>query len=98
MLRGLSPPYEAGSAQLASRADAATVAPGVTVDAVTFVAGMGVLQDEVDELRAAEALRQRPGVGLVDPHERRMQHEARLHAEVDGGLQGLDGVVAAVRI
>jgi hypothetical protein len=35
---------------------------------------------------------------LVEPHQRRVQHEAFVHAEIERHLQCLDGVVAAVGI
>ncbi len=42
--------------------------------------------------------RQLPGRGLVEPHQRRVQFERSGHAEIERGLQRLDGLVAAIRI
>src|SRR5438045_3558583 len=47
--------------QLASRAGAAAVAPGVALVAAAAVAAMRVLEDELHELVAAELLRHAPG-------------------------------------
>ena len=43
-------------------------------------------------------MRQREGRRLVDPHQRRMDDEAPVHAEIERDLHRLDGVVAAIRI
>ena len=42
--------------------------------------------------------RERPGRGLVEPHQRRMQFKLSVHSEIECGLQGLDGLIAAIRI
>ena len=62
------------------------------------IAGVRVFNDQFDQPLAAEFLRQRPCVGLVAPHQRRMQFERTRHAEVERDIQRLDGVVAAVGI
>ena len=54
--------------------------------------------DQVDQPCPAEIMRQLPGRGLVQPHQRRMQFELSRHAEIERGLQRLDGLVAAIRI
>ncbi len=84
--------------QLTRRAGAAAVAPVVAVRAVAEVAGVGLLEDQVEQRRSAEVLRQFEGRRLVDPHQRRVQNKAALHAEIERHLQRLDAVVAAVRI
>ena len=50
----------------------------------------------VNGARAAEILREGPGLSLVEPHQRRLQHEAALHADIERDLHGLDGVVLRV--
>ena len=65
---------------------------------VPLVAGQGFASDEFDKRRASEVIGERPGLGLVDPHQRRLEHQSALHTEIQGDLQGLDGVVPAVRI
>jgi hypothetical protein len=72
--------------------------PVLARPARAFVAGVGVLEDDLDQRLATQFLGERPGFGLVEPHQRRVQHEAPVHAEVQGDLQRLDGVVAAVGI
>jgi hypothetical protein len=57
-----------------------------------------VFQDDLDQRFAGQLLGKRPGRGLVEPHQRRVQHEALVHAEAERDLQRLDGVVAAIGI
>ena len=59
---------------------------------------MGVLDDQVDERRAAQPPGHLPGAGLVDPHERRLDGEGRVHAKRQRPGQGLERVVAAVGV
>ena len=59
---------------------------------------MAVLDDEIDQRPPAQRLCETPGLGLVEPHQRGVQHEAVLHAEVERDLQRLDRVVAAIGI
>ena len=59
---------------------------------------MGLLDQQIDQRIPAEFLREREGFRLVDPHQRRVQDEPALHAEIERELHGLDGVVAAIRI
>ena len=65
---------------------------------VAEVAAMGLLDHQIKQGLAADCFRQREGAGLVDPHQRRVQHEAAVHAEPERDLHGLDGVVAAIGI
>ena len=51
----------------------------------------GVFADQIDQRGAAEFVRQLPGAGLVQPHQRRVQFELPGHAEIERGLQRLDG-------
>ena len=62
------------------------------------VTAMGVLDNEIEQGRAAEVLGHGEGRRLVDPHQRRMDDEAPVHAEAQRDLHGLDGVVAAIGI
>src|SRR5208283_4780036 len=66
--------------------------------AVAAVAGMRLQADDVDQRRAGEPFGHPPGFRLVDPHERRLDHEADVHAEVQRDLHRLHRIVAAVRI
>src|SRR3954471_12890187 len=52
-------------AQVARRAEAAAIAPRVTLGALAHVAGMGVLDDEVNQRIASEILGEGPGLRLV---------------------------------
>src|SRR5215475_11504917 len=67
--------------QRAGRAAAAAVTPVVPVRAVAHVAGMRVLQHDMHELGATDLVDKRKSLRLVDPHQRRVDHEALLHAE-----------------
>src|SRR5215475_12590431 len=84
--------------QPAGRTGPAAIAPVVPARTVAEIAGVGVLDQHIDELIAADRMGEREGRRLVDPHQRRMDHEAPLHAEIERQLHGLDGVVAAIRI
>src|SRR3569623_1552372 len=88
----------AGCPKHTGRAGAAAIAPVVQMVAVAVIAGMRVMADDVDERIAAELVGQGPSVGLVDPHQRRVDDEAALHAEIERELYRLHGVVAAIRI
>ena len=57
-----------------------------------------MLNDYMHQRVSAERLGQLPCVCLVNKHERRMEHEAAIHPEIERDLKRLDGVVAAVRI
>ena len=66
--------------------------------AVAQVAGVRMLDDQLDESGAAERFRQLPRRRLVEPHQRRLDDEALVHAQVERDLQRLQRVVAAVGI
>ncbi|KAH2818100.1 hypothetical protein KXV85_003887, partial [Aspergillus fumigatus] len=51
--------------------------------ALTEIAGVGVLADQVDQPCSAKIMRQFPGARLVEPHQRRVQLEILRHAEVE---------------
>jgi hypothetical protein len=68
------------------------------VRAISEVAGVRPLDDDLDQRRPAQLLGEAPGTRLVDPHQRRVQDEAPFHAEVQRHLQRLNRVVAAVRV
>ncbi len=91
----LLPIGEAGGAEVAGGAVAAAIAPGVPVGAVAAIAGVGVFDDQGHQ---AGRVRHRPGLRFVEPHQRGFEHEAALHAQVEGELHGLDGVIAAIGI
>jgi hypothetical protein len=84
--------------QLASRAAAAAVAPIMAMRAIPKVAGVGVFFDEVHQCLAAELLRQLPRLRFVDPHERRFNRKAFVHAERQRQLHGFHRVVAAIGV
>jgi hypothetical protein len=56
------------------------------------------IDDQAHECFAAERLREAPGLRLGEPHERRLEREARVHAQAERDLQRLDRVVAAIGI
>ena len=91
----LCPPF---GAKAAGRTGTAAVSPIVPDGALTEVATVGRLQNEVDEDGAAERFREAPGRRFVSPHQWRFQHKSCVHAEVHGELHGFDRVVAAIRI
>ena len=66
--------------------------------AVAEIAGVGLGEKKIDHGLAADLMRQRKSARLVDPHQRRMDDEAPIHAERQRQLHRLDGVVAAIRI
>src|SRR6266853_5655739 len=80
--------------QLAGGAFAAAPAPLVPFP-VAEIAGVGEFKDDIDERLAAEFLRHLESRGLVDPHERRLDGAAPVHAQAERDLQRLQGVVAA---
>ena len=57
-----------------------------------------MLQHDPHQLLAADVVGQREGLRLVDPHQRRIHHEALLHAEIERDLQRLQRIVAAIGI
>src|SRR5262245_9427720 len=94
-----SPPsLEATLAQRAGRAFATAMAPGLPWPALAHVAGVRLLEHDLDQLLAAQLGRELPGLRLVEPHQRRVQHEAAVHAEIERDLQRLQRVVAAIGI
>src|SRR5438309_1979915 len=70
-------------AQLARRAFSAAVAPVVANRAVAQIAAVGFLDQKSHEPLPAELMRKVECCRLVDPHQRRMDHEAPLHAEIE---------------
>src|SRR5882672_128547 len=73
-------------AQSAGRALAAAITPVVPRTAFAEIAGVGVFPDQVDQPCPAEIIRQLPGAGLVQPHQRGVQFERLGHAEVERHL------------
>ena len=92
------PLLEALGAELASRAGAAAIAPGVALAPLAAIAGVGVLDDEIGERIAAELVRKLPGLCLGEPHQRRVDDEGDFGAEPDRLLKRAQGRVAAIRI
>src|ERR1700704_6216880 len=84
--------------QPAGRAAPAAIAPVVAPRAVAQIAGVGLLDQEIDEILAGNLVPERKGRRLVDEHQRRMDDEAALHAEIERQLHRLHGVVAAIGI
>ena len=70
----------------------------MALPAFARVAGMALLQNQVHQGRAAQFFGQFPGSTLAQPHQRRVQDKAAVHAQIERHLHGLDAVVAAVRI
>ena len=74
------------------------MAPGMQCAALAKIAGVRVAPDDLDERRPAKLFGEPPCCRLVDEHQRRVQHEAAIHAEIERDLHRLDGVVAAIGI
>ena len=66
--------------------------------AVALVAGMGFNPNQLHQRVAAQVMRQLPGLGLVQPHQRRVDAQAALQPQVQRQLLGLHGVVAAIGV
>ncbi|CFP58709.1 Uncharacterised protein [Bordetella pertussis] len=66
--------------------------------ALAQVAGMAVLDHHVDQRLPAQPVGQLPGLGLVQPHQRRLDGDPRTQPQAQRYLLRLDGVVAAVRV
>ena len=81
--------FETSGSKRTSRAGAAACAD----DAV--VAGERIMRDILQD---AQLIRERTGLGLIQPHERRMNAEGVFHREVECGVARLDKCIAAVRI
>ncbi|KAF5291920.1 hypothetical protein FQR65_LT20373 [Abscondita terminalis] len=88
----------AGERRSQRGAGGAAVAPVVQGFACALVAGVSVAADEVDQGVATEVVGHLPGLGLVDPHQRRVDAQAPLQAQVQGQLHGFHGVVAAIGV
>jgi len=86
----------ARAAQFTGRACTATISPIVVRVVVALIAGMCFVSDERDECIASQSLGQSPSLRLVDPHQRRFDDEAGIQAKVQGNLQCLKCIVAAV--
>jgi len=66
--------------------------------AVAEVAGVRVLDDQLDEHVSAEVMRPIPRPGLIHVHEWGLDLERRIHAERERLAQRLQGFVAAVGV
>ena len=60
--------------------------------------GYVVIVNQIHQGLATQVLGHAPGVGLVDPHERGFDQEPFVHAQGQGELHGLHGVVAAIGV
>src|SRR5262245_53927814 len=92
------PFVETAGAKLAGRTGAAAIAPNVALPPRAAIAAMSLFDDESDESLAAEPFGERPGLGLGEAHQRRLDSEGNLRAESDRLLQSAKGCVAAVGI
>jgi Insecticide toxin TcdB middle/N-terminal region/Insecticide toxin TcdB middle/C-terminal region/Salmonella virulence plasmid 65kDa B protein len=90
--------FPAGAPQHASRAMAAAETPLAAIGAVAEIAAVCLVADQLDECVAAEIAGQRPGCGLVAPHQRRPDHKPMIHAERQGRLKCLQRIVATIGI
>src|SRR5262249_53008528 len=79
--------------QAACVAIAAAVAPVVAARALAKIAAMAFLQNEVDQLLPPKVAGQLPGGCLVPPHQRGVEDYPARQTQIEGRLQGLDGVV-----
>ena len=84
--------------QFARRALAAAIAPGMAMRPVAEVAGVRVLDDEVDEPFAAKARRQLPRSGLVEEHQRRFDRHWPVEPKRQRLGKSLHGIVPAIGI
>ncbi len=66
--------------------------------AVAKVAGVAFLDDQIDQRLATEVVRQGPGLSLRQPHQRGLDDEAPIHAEIQRRLERVQGVAAAVGV
>src|SRR5690242_20535996 len=66
--------------------------------AVAEVTAVGFLADQLDELVAAERVRQSPGCSLIAPHQGGVNDETTVHPERQCRLQRLQGVVSAIGV
>src|SRR5438034_1367158 len=62
------------------------------------IASVRVLADQIDQRCPAEIARELPGRSLVQPHQRRVQFESRVHAEIERALQRPNSRIATIRI
>ncbi len=74
------------------------MAPDMEFAAFTPIAGVRLRDDEIHQAIAAQIAGELPGCRFVDPHQGRVQYEPLLHSQIQGDLERLDGVVAAIRI
>src|SRR6202042_874568 len=74
-------------AQHTRRAFAAAITPIMARAAFAEIAGVGMFADQIDQPCPAEFVRQLPGRGLVQPHQRRVQLEGPRHSEAECRLQ-----------
>src|SRR5205085_11739209 len=89
---------QAAQPPLAGGTIAAAIAPGMVLRADAEVTAVVLYEDQLDELVAAERVRESPGCSLIAPHQRGVNDETMIHAERQCRLQRLQGVVAAVGI
>lgn len=66
--------------------------------AVSAIAGVASLADELHQRLAAQPIRQRPGLRLVAPHEGCVNDETRLHSKVQGKLHRFNCVISTIRV
>src|SRR5262249_45376404 len=85
-------------AKLAGRTGAAAIAPGMPRAPLAAIAGMAYFDHQPDQSLAAELMRKLPGLGLRQPHQRRVDGEGNLGAEPDRLSKRAQRRVAAIGI
>ena len=65
---------------------------------ISVIASVGFDPNEVNKQFASQFISKAPRRSLVQPHERRVNHKAALHAQVQCRLECLQGIVATVGI
>lgn len=80
---------QAAAAQIASRTGTATIAGNAVV------AGERLLAHGVE---VAVVIRQCPGLGLVEPHQRGLEANGAIQPQRDGLIERLDELVTAIRV
>lgn len=75
----------------------ATETPAMSMLAVSAIAGVTFFADELHQRLAAQRIRQRPSLRLVQPHKGCVNDETRLHSKVQGKLHRFNCVISTIR-
>src|SRR5258708_30854633 len=70
----------------------------MAVLAIAQVAGVGLLQNQLDQGISAQTLSQTESLRLVDPHQWRIEDEPSVHRTVQGQLNGFDRIVSTIGV